>query len=42
MKKRGTCPLGTCPRSEPAPVVIAGSLFLVGEVKQLHLIGNVP
>ncbi|HWR58240.1 MAG TPA: hypothetical protein VN328_05060, partial [Thermodesulfovibrionales bacterium] len=34
-KKRGTCTLGTCPRTEPAPVVIAGSLFLIGEVKRL-------
>ena len=36
---RGTCPLGTCPFSERdcAPVVIAGSLFLIGEVKRLRL-----
>jgi dihydrofolate synthase / folylpolyglutamate synthase len=35
-KKKGTRACGTCPRS-PAPVVIAGSLFLVGEVKRLRL-----
>jgi folylpolyglutamate synthase/dihydropteroate synthase len=39
--KDGTCTSGTCPRSErgPAPVVIAGSLFLIGEVKRLRLFG---
>ena len=38
-KKRGTCTLGTCPRSQrgPTPVVIAGSVFLIGEVKRLRL-----
>lgn len=35
----GTRAKGTCPRARPgpAPVVIAGSLFLVGEVKRLRL-----
>ncbi|HMA53453.1 MAG TPA: Mur ligase family protein, partial [Acidobacteriota bacterium] len=39
--RKGTCPLGTRPRSERdfAPVVIAGSLFLIGEVKRLRLFG---
>jgi dihydrofolate synthase/folylpolyglutamate synthase len=37
--KKGTCLSGTRPRSQggPAPVVIAGSLFLIGEVKRLRL-----
>jgi folylpolyglutamate synthase/dihydropteroate synthase len=35
--KRGTSTFGACPRSKPAPVVIAGSLFLIGEVKRLRL-----
>jgi dihydrofolate synthase/folylpolyglutamate synthase len=33
-REKGTCPSGTCP---PVPVVIAGSLFLIGEVKRLRL-----
>jgi dihydrofolate synthase/folylpolyglutamate synthase len=38
-KGMGTRTKGTCPRSErsPSPVVIAGSLFLIGEVKRLRL-----
>jgi dihydrofolate synthase/folylpolyglutamate synthase len=41
-REEGTCTSGTCPcppRSHggPAPVVIAGSLFLIGEVKRLRL-----
>jgi len=37
--EEGTCTLGTCPRRrhDPVPVVIAGSLFLIGEVKRLRL-----
>jgi len=35
-KKQGTRACGTCPH-QPAPVVIAGSLFLIGEVKRLRL-----
>jgi folylpolyglutamate synthase/dihydropteroate synthase len=40
--KKGICTSGTCPRPPgsqrgPAPVVIAGSLFLIGEVKRLRL-----
>ncbi|MGE5740788.1 MAG: hypothetical protein ACM32H_02025, partial [Candidatus Aminicenantes bacterium RBG_16_66_30] len=37
----GTWTSGTCPRSQggPAPGVIAGSLFLIGEVKRLRLFG---
>jgi dihydrofolate synthase/folylpolyglutamate synthase len=37
--KMGTCTPGTCPHSQggPAPVVIAGSLFLIGEIKRLKL-----
>ena len=36
---RGTCTFGKCPRSDRrrTPVVIAGSLFLIGEVKRLKL-----
>jgi dihydrofolate synthase/folylpolyglutamate synthase len=38
---KGTCTAGTCPRSSgQAPVVIAGSLFLIGEVKRLRLFGR--
>ncbi len=39
--KRATCTSGTCPRSERehVPVFIAGSLFLIGEVKRLGLFG---
>jgi dihydrofolate synthase/folylpolyglutamate synthase len=44
-KKRGTCTRGTAPQGSPElrracphlPVVIAGSLFLIGEVKRLRL-----
>jgi len=41
----GTCTSGTCPRPPrshggPAPVVIAGSLFLIGEVKRLRIFGH--
>jgi dihydrofolate synthase/folylpolyglutamate synthase len=38
-REEGTCTSGTCPRPQrgPAPVVIAGSLFLIGEVKRLRL-----
>ncbi|HPW16943.1 MAG TPA: folylpolyglutamate synthase/dihydrofolate synthase family protein [Candidatus Aminicenantes bacterium] len=37
----GTCPSGTCPQRQRdlVPVVIAGSLFLIGEVKRLRLFG---
>ena len=37
--KEGTWTSSTCPRPEraPVPVVIAGSLFLIGEVKRLKL-----
>jgi dihydrofolate synthase/folylpolyglutamate synthase len=40
-KSRGTCTSGTYPqeRHGPLPVVIAGSLFLIGEVKRLRLFG---
>ena len=39
---KGTCTFCACPRSERdlAPVVIAGSLFLIGEVKRLRLFGQ--
>jgi len=38
-KGMGTRTKGTCPRSERGrtPVIIAGSLFLIGEVKRLRL-----
>jgi len=38
-REKGICNSGTCPRSgqSPTPVVIAGSLFLIGEVKRLKL-----
>jgi len=41
-EKKGTCTPGTCPGSDrrPAPVVIAGSLFLIGEVKRLRIFGH--
>jgi len=37
--RTGTCTLGTCPQKQRdlVPVVIAGSLFLIGEVKRMRL-----
>jgi hypothetical protein len=38
-EQKGTRTSGTCPHSGRgrAPVVIAGSLFLIGEIKRLRL-----